>query len=73
MIVFDAHLDLAWNALDWNRDFKMDLDKMADAARGAGLVFYCNPNNPTATYVGARATPVFAWETPSGTRTRSRR
>ena len=20
MIIFDAHLDLAWNALDWNRD-----------------------------------------------------
>ena len=20
MLVFDAHLDLAWNALDWNRD-----------------------------------------------------
>src|SRR3954468_10515021 len=37
-------------------DFKIDLDKFADAAKGAGLVFYCNPNNPTATYVGARAT-----------------
>ena len=22
MIVFDAHLDLAWNAIDWNRDLK---------------------------------------------------
>ena len=20
MLAFDAHLDLAWNALDWNRD-----------------------------------------------------
>jgi histidinol-phosphate aminotransferase len=40
-------------------DFKMDLGKMADAARGAGLVFYCNPNNPTATYVGAKATRDF--------------
>jgi histidinol-phosphate aminotransferase len=39
--------------------FKLDLDRMADAARGAGLVFYCNPNNPTATYVGARATRDF--------------
>jgi histidinol-phosphate aminotransferase len=37
-------------------DFKIDLDKFADASKGAGLVFYCNPNNPTATYVGARAT-----------------
>jgi histidinol-phosphate aminotransferase len=44
-------------ALD--RNFRIDLDKFADAARGAGLVFYCNPNNPTATYVGARATRDF--------------
>ena len=40
-------------------DFKMDLGKIADAAKGAGLVFYCNPNNPTATYVGAKATRDF--------------
>jgi len=40
-------------------DFRMDLGKIADAAKGAGLVFYCNPNNPTATYVGAKATRDF--------------
>ena len=40
-------------------DFKIDLDKLADASKGAGLVFYCNPNNPAATYVGARATRDF--------------
>ncbi len=28
---------------------KLDLDGMADAARGAGLLFVCNPNNPTST------------------------
>ena len=39
--------------------FKIDLDKLADASKGAGLVFYCNPNNPTATYVGASATRDF--------------
>jgi len=44
-------------ALDAN--FKIDLDKFADAAKGAGLVFYCNPNNPTATYVGAKASRDF--------------
>src|SRR5947207_1328809 len=44
-------------ALDAN--FKIDLDKFAAAAKGSGLVFYCNPNNPTATYVGARATRDF--------------
>jgi histidinol-phosphate aminotransferase len=27
----------------------LDLDAMAVAARGAGLVYLCNPNNPTAT------------------------
>ena len=40
-------------------DFRIDLGKFAEAARGAGLVFYCNPNNPTATYVGASATRDF--------------
>jgi histidinol-phosphate aminotransferase len=44
-------------ALDAN--LKIDLDTFAAAANGAGLVFYCNPNNPTATYVGARATREF--------------
>jgi histidinol-phosphate aminotransferase len=43
-------------------NFKMDLDKMADAAKGAGLIFYCNPNNPTSTYVGARATREFLFK-----------
>jgi histidinol-phosphate aminotransferase len=42
-----------------DQNFKVDIDHMAAAARGAGLVFYCNPNNPTATYVGAKATRDF--------------
>ncbi|HXI28152.1 MAG TPA: histidinol-phosphate transaminase [Vicinamibacterales bacterium] len=42
-----------------NSEFKIDLDQMLTAAKGAGLVFYCNPNNPTATYVGAKATRDF--------------
>ncbi len=28
---------------------RLDLDAMADTGRGAGLVYLCNPNNPTAT------------------------
>src|SRR5437899_6036504 len=42
-----------------NAEFKIDLDAMLAAAKGAGLVFYCTPNNPTATYVGAKATRDF--------------
>ena len=40
-------------------EFKPDLDRFADASRGAGLVFYCNPSNPSSTYVGAKATREF--------------
>jgi histidinol-phosphate aminotransferase len=46
-------------AVPLDSEFKMDLDRVADAARGAGLVFYCNPSNPTATYTGARASRDF--------------
>lgn len=46
-------------AVSMDENFKIDLDELAAAAKGAGLVFYCNPNNPAATYVGARATRDF--------------
>ncbi len=26
MFMFDAHLDLALNAIDWNRDLRQDVD-----------------------------------------------
>jgi len=42
-------------AVSLDKDFNPDLDRILDAARGAGLIFFCNPNNPVATYVGARA------------------
>ena len=42
-----------------NADLKMDLEALLAAAKGAGLVFYCNPNNPVSTYVGAKATRDF--------------
>jgi len=36
------------------KDLKLDLDGMAAAAKGAGLVFFCNPNNPTSTIYSAK-------------------
>ena len=30
-------------------ELRLDLPRMAEAARGAGMVYVCNPNNPTAT------------------------
>jgi histidinol-phosphate aminotransferase len=32
-------------------NLRMDLDALQQASKGAGLVFYCNPNNPVATAV----------------------
>ena len=32
-----------------DRSLGLDLDAMADAATGAGMIFFCNPNNPTGT------------------------
>jgi histidinol-phosphate aminotransferase len=34
---------------------ELDLGQMADKASGAGLVYICNPNNPTGTLHGAKA------------------
>ncbi len=45
--------------VDLDSNFMPDLDKFADAARGAGLVFFCNPSNPSSTFVGASATKDF--------------
>jgi histidinol-phosphate aminotransferase len=38
---------------------RLDLEKMAQAARWAGLVYFCNPNNPTSTVQPARAVEEF--------------
>ncbi len=42
MIIFDAHLDLAWNAIDFNRDLRVsvaDIRRSEEGMRygGAGL------------------------------------
>jgi membrane dipeptidase len=43
MIVFDAHLDLAWNAIDWNRDLRLPVADIRKAEQGmAGKGRGCN-------------------------------
>jgi histidinol-phosphate aminotransferase len=37
----------------------LDIDAMADAAAGAGMIFFCNPNNPTGTVHPASAVEAF--------------
>src|SRR5437667_11051738 len=37
MIIFDAHLDLAWNAIDWNRDLRLPVEKIRQAEKDAGM------------------------------------
>ncbi|MFQ5738898.1 MAG: pyridoxal phosphate-dependent aminotransferase [Acidobacteriota bacterium] len=46
-------------AVSVDREFRLDLDEMARASNGAGLVFLCNPNNPTATVHSFRAVAEF--------------
>jgi membrane dipeptidase len=49
MLVFDAHLDLGWNAIDWNRDLRLPVEEirrlereqgMAGKGRGVGTVTF---------------------------------
>ena len=37
----------------------IDLDALAETSRGAGLVYFCNPNNPTGTVHGPQAVEQF--------------
>ena len=46
-------------AIPLDRAQKLDLDAMADASKGAGVVFLNNPNNPTATLHSADAVGAF--------------
>src|SRR3954463_16587155 len=39
--------------------FRLDLDSMIAASKGAGLIFFNNPNNPTATVHGAKTVADF--------------
>lgn len=46
-------------AIPLDAQLKIDIPKMVAAVKGAGLVFFCNPNNPTATVHGATAVAEF--------------
>jgi membrane dipeptidase len=47
MLIFDAHLDLAWNAIDWNRDLRLPVAEIRrreqgtnEKGRGMGTVSF---------------------------------
>ena len=42
-----------------NDKLQIDIEKTIEASKGAGLVFFCNPNNPTATVHGKAAVTDF--------------
>jgi histidinol-phosphate aminotransferase len=46
-------------AVDLDASLRINIDKLVEASKGAGLVFFCNPNNPTATVHGAPAVADF--------------
>jgi histidinol-phosphate aminotransferase len=45
-------------------DHRIDLDAMLAAAKGAGLIYVCNPNNPTASIVDRDAMKAFIERVP---------
>ena len=46
-------------AVDLDANLRINIDKLVEASKGAGLVFFCNPNNPTATVHSASAVADF--------------
>ncbi len=44
-----ARLHVPVRAIPVTANLELDLDRMLDAVDGAGMVYVCNPNNPTAT------------------------
>ncbi len=54
-----AQLGVPVRRVPVDKDGRLDLDQMARAARWAGLVFFCNPNNPTGGVHSAKAVAEF--------------
>jgi histidinol-phosphate aminotransferase len=50
-------------AIPVDKDLRLDVGRMLDETTGAGLVFLCNPNNPTATVHGAATVRDFIAQT----------
>lgn len=50
-----------------NAKYEHDLARMLDAAKGAGLLYLCNPNNPTATITPDKDMRAFIAAVPAGT------
>jgi histidinol-phosphate aminotransferase len=56
---FAKFLGVPVKSVPVNSSLGFDLDAMIGASRGAGLVYFCNPNNPTATVVSKSDTIAF--------------
>ena len=54
-----AELGVPVKKIPVDKDGRLDLEKMAQAARWAGLVFFCNPNNPTSSVHSAKTVAEF--------------
>jgi membrane dipeptidase len=47
-LIFDAHLDLAWNALDWNRELRLPVAEIRRREREQGIDHKARGNNTVA-------------------------
>ncbi len=65
-IVAAEQFGYPWRAVPLDADLRLDLAAMVEAAQGAGLVYLCNPNNPTATLHPATAIEQFVTEVHRG-------